>query len=55
MTNKTYGIDYSKGKVYKIVCNITGKIYVGSTTKEYLSQRLTLHRANYQLFLISLF
>ena len=51
MTNKTYGIDYSKGKIYKIVCNITGLIYIGSTTKEYLSQRLTQHRGNYQQYL----
>ena len=50
MTNKTYGIDYSKGKVYKIVCNITGLIYVGSTTKEYLCQRLTAHKNDYQIF-----
>jgi hypothetical protein len=50
MTTKTYGIDYSKGKVYKIVCNITGLIYVGSTTKEYLSQRLTKHKSDYKSY-----
>jgi len=48
---KTYGIDYSKGKIYKIVCNVTGKIYIGSTTKEYLSQRSTKHKEDYQRFL----
>jgi hypothetical protein len=36
--------DFSKGKIYKIVCGVTGEIYVGSTTKEYLSQRLTTHK-----------
>lgn len=36
--------DFSQAKIYKIVCGITGEIYVGSTTKQYLSQRLTAHR-----------
>lgn len=35
--------DYSKGKVYKIVCNITGDQYFGSTTQT-LAQRLVQHR-----------
>lgn len=35
--------DYSNGKIYKIVCNITGEIYVGSTVQT-LAQRLTQHR-----------
>lgn len=35
--------DYSRGKIYKLECLTTGKIYIGSTTKEYLSQRLTKH------------
>jgi hypothetical protein len=48
---KSYGINYNKGKIYKLVCNVTGLIYVGSTTKEYLSQRLTQHRGDYQRFL----
>lgn len=39
--------DYSQGKVYKIQCGATGEIYVGSTTKKYLSQRLTKHVSNY--------
>jgi len=51
MTKKSYGIDYSKGKIYKIVCNITGLIYIGSTTKDYLKQRLTQHRNDYSRFL----
>jgi hypothetical protein len=36
--------DYSKGKIYKLECLTTGKVYIGSTTKQYLSQRLTSHR-----------
>jgi hypothetical protein len=35
--------DYSKGKVYKIVCRITGQIYFGSTCVILLSQRLRQH------------
>lgn len=35
---------FSKGKVYEIVCNKTGKKYIGSTCEELLSQRLANHR-----------
>lgn len=38
------GIDYSRGKIYKIQNTETGKVYVGHTTKQYLSQRLNEHR-----------
>ena len=34
-------IDYSKAKIYKLVCNITGLIYVGATCKLRLCQRLS--------------
>jgi len=34
--------DYSNGKIYKIVCNITGEQYIGGTIQK-LSQRLTQH------------
>ena len=44
-------VNYNNGKIYKIVCNVTGDIYIGSTTKEYLSQRLTTHRNNYTKYL----
>ena len=37
--------DYSKSKVYKIVCNITGETYYGSTTQS-LARRLSGHKAN---------
>jgi hypothetical protein len=36
-------VDYSKGKIYKIVCNVTELIYVGSTCEKYLSNRLAGH------------
>ena len=34
--------DYSQGKIYKIVCNKTGLIYIGSTIKT-LDERLKKH------------
>jgi len=41
--------DYQKGKIYKIVCNETGLVYIGSTTQA-LSQRLQGHKKNYKTF-----
>ena len=35
--------DYYKGKIYKIVCNITGDTYYGSTT-QLLKNRMKGHR-----------
>ena len=42
--------DYSQGKIYKIEPTVEhdeGDIYIGSTTKKYLSQRMTAHRKDY--------
>ena len=41
-------VKYEEGKIYKIVCNKSGLIYVGSTTKHYLSDRLVQHRMRYK-------
>jgi hypothetical protein len=41
-------MDYQKGKIYKIQSHLGPKIYVGSTTKQYLSQRLTAHVKSYR-------
>ena len=41
--------DYSKGKIYKIVCHKTGLTYVGSTTKS-LSRRLSSHKCDFKRF-----
>jgi hypothetical protein len=44
-------VDYSKSKIYKIEpINIEdeGDIYIGSTTKDTLAQRMTAHRGNYK-------
>jgi len=42
-------VNYENGKIYKIVCNKTGILYVGSTCVG-LSQRLVEHRASYNRF-----
>ena len=34
-------VNYELGKIYKIVCNKTGLIYIGSTCQKLLSQRLS--------------
>jgi hypothetical protein len=44
------GIDYSKGKIYRIVCDTTGLVYIGSTV-ETLSNRLSKHKNNYKNYL----
>ena len=44
-------VNYQQGKIYKIVCNTTKKNYIGSTTKNLLSQRLAEHLYNYRKFL----
>ena len=43
-------VNYSNGKIYKIVCNITGLIYIGSTCKK-LCQRISQHRTAYKRYL----
>ncbi len=43
-------VNYGNGKIYKIVEQSNGKIiYVGKTTKEYLSQRLVKHKKRIRL------
>jgi len=41
-------VNYQNGKIYKIESHIGNKIYIGSTTKQYLSQRMDKHRSNYK-------
>jgi len=41
-------VNYANAKVYKIWSPCGNKIYVGSTTKEYLSQRMDHHRGDYK-------
>lgn len=43
-------VNYNNGKIYKIepICDhLLGEIYIGSTTKEYLSQRMVDQRGSY--------
>ena len=44
-------VNYTNGKIYKIeaidAVESDGDIYIGSTTKQYLSQRMNCHRHDY--------
>lgn len=40
-------VNYNNGKIYKIISNQTDKIYIGSTTKFYLSSRFATHTCHY--------
>ena len=40
--------DYQKTKIYKIESHLGDKIYVGSTAKDYLSQRFQQHKVQYK-------
>lgn len=44
-------VNYNNGKIYKIVDNTNGNIYIGSTT-ETLSRRLVCHRSKYKCHLL---
>ena len=41
-------VNYTNSKVYKIWSTQGDKIYIGSTTKQYLSQRMDKHRTDYK-------
>ena len=41
-------VNYELGKIYKLVCNNTELIYIGSTCQKLLSQRLSGHVADYK-------
>lgn len=43
-------VNYKEGKIYRLVCDTTGKQYIGSTCKQ-LSARLTSHRTQYKRYL----
>ncbi len=50
MENKNKTSDYSQGKIYKIVCNKTGLVYIGSTCKT-LDKRLKQHEYDAKRYL----
>jgi hypothetical protein len=41
-------VNYQNTKIYKIESHLGDKIYIGSTTKEYLSQRMVTHKSGYR-------
>jgi len=42
--------DYQQSKIYKIISPNTDKIYIGSTTNMYLSNRKAVHKAHYKMW-----
>ena len=44
-------MNYKNGKIYKIESHLGDKIYIGSTTKQYLSQRFFAHRSDFKTWL----
>ncbi len=41
-------VNYELGKIYKIIDNTNGNVYVGSTCEPTLAKRLAKHRDNYK-------
>tara|TARA_R110001606_G_C15050873_1_gene613515 strand:- start:27 stop:587 length:561 start_codon:yes stop_codon:yes gene_type:complete len=41
-------VNYELGKIYKIIDNTTGNIYIGSTAEPTLARRLSGHRCKYK-------
>ena len=41
-------VNYQNGKIYKIVCNLTNEIYIGSTCEPTLARRLAGHVTQYK-------
>jgi hypothetical protein len=39
--------DYQLGKIYKLICNVTDLVYIGSTCEPSLARRMSSHRRNY--------
>jgi hypothetical protein len=44
-------VNYNLGKIYKIKCNVTGQIYIGSTCEKTLARRLAGHVKHYKGYL----
>lgn len=42
---------YQRGKIYKIVSDLTDDVYIGSTTEPTLARRLVKHKGNYKEYL----
>lgn len=44
-------VNYKDGKIYKIVDNTNGNIYIGSTSEPRLCRRLQKHKSSYKCYL----
>ena len=42
--------DYSRGKIYKLICHRSGLVYIGSTCEPTLAKRLASHVADYKQY-----
>ena len=42
--------NYQQSKIYKIISPHTDKIYIGSTTKQYIACRKAVHKKHYQMW-----
>jgi len=47
-------MDYQNGRIYKIISDMTDKIYIGSTTQP-LSKRLSVHKSDFKRYLAGKF
>ena len=43
-------VNYQNTKIYKLQPIGGGKVYIGATTKNYLSQRMDSHRKNFKMW-----
>ena len=44
-------VNYNDGKIYKIIDNTNGNIYIGSTAEKLLCKRLSKHKTSYKCYL----
>ncbi|RZJ99361.1 MAG: hypothetical protein EOO43_26640 [Flavobacterium sp.] len=44
-------VNYADGKIYKIIDNTNGNIYIGSTAEPTLARRLAKHKSDYKRYL----
>eukprot|EP01046_Picozoa_sp_COSAG06_P016157 COSAG06_NODE_1061_length_10874_cov_7.752390_3_plen_158_part_00 len=47
-------VNYKNGKIYKLKCNITNKVYIGSTAERLLCQRLRYHVKSYNRYILNM-
>ena len=47
-------VNYKNGKIYKLKCNITNKVYIGSTAERLLCQRLRYHVKSYNKYILNM-